>query len=41
MSQDNSPIDVAQAHRYFSADCYNNTWKLIESPIELLRKMIR
>jgi len=26
----NPPFDLAQAHRYFSADCFNKTWELIE-----------
>lgn len=26
------PIDVAQAHRYFAAHCFNRTWELIDKP---------
>ena len=33
MPNENSvPFDLAQAHRHFSADCFNRTWKLIEKP---------
>jgi hypothetical protein len=31
VSQDPS-FDVRQAHRYFSADCFNKAWELIEKP---------
>lgn len=26
------PFDIAQAHRYFAAHCFNRTWELIEKP---------
>lgn len=29
-NQASPPIDVARAHRYFSSDCFNKTWTLIE-----------
>jgi hypothetical protein len=28
----NPTFDVAAAHRYFSADCFNKAWSLIEKP---------
>ena len=32
MSEDNSQLDLAKAHRRFSADCFNRTWTWIEKP---------
>ncbi|HVV99423.1 MAG TPA: hypothetical protein VHB77_03720 [Planctomycetaceae bacterium] len=33
MSPDSvAPIDLAQAHRHFSADCFNRTWDFIDKP---------
>jgi tetratricopeptide (TPR) repeat protein len=31
VAQDPS-FDVSKAHRYFSADCFNKAWELIENP---------
>jgi hypothetical protein len=29
---DSPPFDLARAHRWFSADCFNRVWTLIEKP---------
>lgn len=26
------PVDVAAAHRYFSVECFNRAWDLIDKP---------
>lgn len=32
MPNTSSPFDLAQAHRYFAANCFNDTWSQIEKP---------
>ena len=31
-------FDVAAAHKYFAADCYNQTWKFIDNPNRTLEE---
>ena len=31
-AQSHPPFDAAQAHRYFSVECFNRAWELIDQP---------
>jgi hypothetical protein len=32
MADDQPPFDLAAAHRYFAAECFNGAWDLIDKP---------
>lgn len=34
MMNNRAPFDLAAAHKYFSVECFNSTWNLIDKPIK-------